>query len=1098
MLESFYRKFDPHKTAAEIHADLEEFGFDDICASCDRRYHTDPRQLWVQQKHGHNTRNSPRARSATRQRDPSSGKWLYGTEASGEEKRARDVCAKQKPPTGLVLRDKHMEDAKKKMKAAFYTTKPNKITREKIEEELERGGFHDGYHDATAEQIEQAKRNIILGPREVDMSGPSWIDKLFRMKDRDRSGTLDFGEFKGIVRRYGKVNPKMLSDGQLREVYKQVDTDKDGQIDPYDFEDFLMAPPSRRLLAWLKSQGSKSGQPGQLQVRALGKDDRDKLWSTYDWNKNHKLSVAEIDKALRSHPPSGWKGLTNKKALLLAFKTADQDWSGYVTRREFNKLLKYIVYFHMLWDKFDGLDADGDHRLDLGEFERCCRQLGVGDRDGDGKLSKDEMREEFEGIDTNLSGYVMFDEFCTWMARMRLGDDGEDITWEQLVDDFRREKEGSTTLPDMRLEVPCKSNGILDRWQRHHFEFDVGELQLLFRSDPPLGWEGFDSDRAVLLAFTATDTRRSGGVGRERLGELLKYIVYYHVLGQQLMDADDDFAVWLGRTQCRGLDWEEIEAWFLEHQSYAERAAQGKQPYGAGRTGSSARRQRNHPPSRSDSFDLSPADAPPDDNGDHEADEMKREKRHTQQDDEFDNLGRTFDAKAASLDADITESANVALNAELASQKRLVAELQQQMVQQQADAQAQMQQQMMAMQQQFQEQMQQQMQQAQSMQMQQMQQVQSMQAQTELDDVREPAMDRPTNADNLQRFLLSRTWRVAAVTSEEDAGSSGLLPAQDADGQSVISGLVGCALIAEKDTVEVQGGSAEWRALHSFVLGRPSGHWCTARKSQRFCQPNLPCSKPALCVRAGAAAEPMSEEDSVAVRWDGHSSRLWSVSAVGEHGIELAGEIFPSLPRATVVLERVSESDVEQMASLAQEQEIAAAQEQEIAAAQEQEIAAAQRKVDQAESQTVEPRPAEPTVAAPSPAAQTPDTAEPQDEVPVGQGDLLPDLDAASSPATFSRANARRRRSQQRDAEHMTKAAAADVGNARQARLDQIAREKQETRKADVRARGKSRLQVQRGRRREAPKPTDVLQRLASSAPDLVEASPARDTLNSR
>ena len=67
-----------------------------------------------------------------------------------------------------------------------------------------------------------------------------------------------------------------------------------------------------------------------------------------------------------------------------------------------------------------------------------------------------------------------------------------------------------------------------------------------------------------------------------------------------------------------------------------------------------------------------------------------------------------------------------------------------------------------------------------------------------------------------------------------------------------------------------------------------------------------------------------------------------------------------------------------------------------------------------------------------------------------------------------------------------------------EARLDQIAREKQETRKADVRARGKSRLQVQRGRRREAPKPTDVLQRLASSAPDLVEASPARDTLNSR
>jgi Ca2+-binding EF-hand superfamily protein len=58
--------------------------------------------------------------------------------------------------------------------------------------------------------------------------------------------------------------------------------------------------------------------------------------------------------------------LDNKKALLLAFKAADRDWSGYVTRKEFNKLLKYVVFFHMLWDRFDELDSDGDHRLDFG------------------------------------------------------------------------------------------------------------------------------------------------------------------------------------------------------------------------------------------------------------------------------------------------------------------------------------------------------------------------------------------------------------------------------------------------------------------------------------------------------------------------------------------------------------------------------------------------------------------------------------------------------------------------------------------------------------------------------------------------------------
>eukprot|EP01044_Picomonas_judraskeda_P011249 COSAG03_NODE_1514_length_3948_cov_2.905430_1_plen_83_part_10 len=82
------------------------------------------------------------------------------------------------------------------MKTAFYTTKPTRVTRSKIEKELALAGFKGGYDAASDEQIEQAKRAIIFAPGEVDLSGPSWIEKLFRMKDRDRSGTLDFKEFK--------------------------------------------------------------------------------------------------------------------------------------------------------------------------------------------------------------------------------------------------------------------------------------------------------------------------------------------------------------------------------------------------------------------------------------------------------------------------------------------------------------------------------------------------------------------------------------------------------------------------------------------------------------------------------------------------------------------------------------------------------------------------------------------------------------------------------------------------------------------------------------------------------------------------------------
>ena len=43
-----------------------------------------------------------------------------------------------------------------------------------------------------------------------------------------------------------------------------------------------------------------------------------------------------------------------------AYKAADRDGNGFVTRREFKKLLHFLEYFNDLWSKFESLDTDGD------------------------------------------------------------------------------------------------------------------------------------------------------------------------------------------------------------------------------------------------------------------------------------------------------------------------------------------------------------------------------------------------------------------------------------------------------------------------------------------------------------------------------------------------------------------------------------------------------------------------------------------------------------------------------------------------------------------------------------------------------------------
>ena len=145
-------------------------------------------------------------------------------------------------------------------------------------------------------------------------------------------------------------------------------------------------------------------------LQSPSKEQRDQLFDRFDYNGNGALSLAEIDKAVIEL----WPQFNHKPALMRAYRAADVNGDGFIKRREFRLLLKYVVYFNELWHKFDELDANHDHRLDLQEFKHGCAVLGI-------RLAHGEAESEFAAMDESNGGFVLFDEFCTWCAYKHVG-----------------------------------------------------------------------------------------------------------------------------------------------------------------------------------------------------------------------------------------------------------------------------------------------------------------------------------------------------------------------------------------------------------------------------------------------------------------------------------------------------------------------------------------------------------------------------------------------------------------------------------------------------------------------------------------------------
>ena len=166
--------------------------------------------------------------------------------------------------------------------------------------------------------------------------------------------------------------------------------------------------------------GTAGGSADDGRLTMPNRAQRDELFKRFDFNGNGMLSLAEIDKAVVEL----WPQFDHKPALMRAYKAADRNEDGFIRRREFRLLLKYIIYFDQMWARFDEIDRDHDHRLTPAEFAEGCATMGI-------RLTRSAAAAEFALMDENGGGFILFDEFCHWCARRQVPVEGEALTGEE-------------------------------------------------------------------------------------------------------------------------------------------------------------------------------------------------------------------------------------------------------------------------------------------------------------------------------------------------------------------------------------------------------------------------------------------------------------------------------------------------------------------------------------------------------------------------------------------------------------------------------------------------------------------------------------------
>jgi Ca2+-binding EF-hand superfamily protein len=149
------------------------------------------------------------------------------------------------------------------------------------------------------------------------------------------------------------------------------------------------------------------------------KEKRSELYNEFDPNGNGYLSLAEVDKGCRD-VLGIYEIFSAKKVIMRAFQAAksvskipSQHGPDFIERSEFRLLLVYLRQYFELWELMSDISGS-DHRISENEFNDAITKIESWG------LQIDNPTTEFNNVDTNGGGYILFEEFADWALTKKL------------------------------------------------------------------------------------------------------------------------------------------------------------------------------------------------------------------------------------------------------------------------------------------------------------------------------------------------------------------------------------------------------------------------------------------------------------------------------------------------------------------------------------------------------------------------------------------------------------------------------------------------------------------------------------------------------